>query len=665
MNLGFPLKRGRCPLLFWCFAVAALVAAPLCAQTLRIYHIDVEQGDATLVVAPGGRTLLVDSGSNGHGERIKAVMDEAGVTRIDFFVNTHYHGDHYGGIDDLVGRGIPVGKAFDRGDKKYLPERKRQDLTYRDYLSSIGAGARRLRRGMTIDLDLAMTVTCISAGGVVIGEENPTPGVSENDMSLSLLITLGDFHYFLGGDIEQPTESKIAARDLVLDVDVYRASSHGSDSSSSSTFLEKLSPSLVIISNGNNARHQHPRSVTLRRYQALPAPPSVFQTNKYLRGGDGGNVADEFIADVESSDRDGTILVTVDPDARDYTVWLGAGRSYSFALKRGQAPQILNETQPEALPVAQLQEVPAGVVEDRAPPADTEKAGIAGTAYFYAGIFLMVCLGVGTAGYLWVRARQARGSASQEEPTPVARRSSFSHSQAATRPDLASDNGGSSQPEGSPSGPRLHWERFPDSEIPGELNGNDRHTWVRRQAGRLTSRQGAVNVNFAARIDFLTNVPVKIEHDLCLSVAERSASEEELHCAGEGVLAVYNKGAALLAAVSNCSDADKAVVLKTEIDSWLDKLNLVLTGRFSGETVGLVLGAGGGNLKQRMEGILGQLIKLIQGYPRVRNTQDIPINLKTDGSLGPGAEAFRDSLTEFELEHLLDVGALEELGVRS
>ena len=71
------------------------------AQTLKIYHIDVEQADATLVISPSGKTLLIDSGKNGYGSRIKAVMKTAGLSRIDHFVCTHYHEDHYGGIDDL------------------------------------------------------------------------------------------------------------------------------------------------------------------------------------------------------------------------------------------------------------------------------------------------------------------------------------------------------------------------------------------------------------------------------------------------------------------------------------------------------------------------------------------------------------------------------------
>ena len=70
-------------------------------------------------------------------------------------------------------------------------------------------------------------VTCISSSGVVIGEENPTTGVDENDMSIALLITYGNFRYFMGGDIERETEGDIAERDLVMDVDMYQADHHG------------------------------------------------------------------------------------------------------------------------------------------------------------------------------------------------------------------------------------------------------------------------------------------------------------------------------------------------------------------------------------------------------------------------------------------------------
>src|SRR5690348_14330546 len=95
------------------------------AQQLKIYHVDVDQADATLFIAPNGSTLLVDAGKNGHGARIKKILQQEGITRIDYLVNTHYHEDHLGGIDDLaLDPDLTIGAAYDRGDKQFLPVSK-------------------------------------------------------------------------------------------------------------------------------------------------------------------------------------------------------------------------------------------------------------------------------------------------------------------------------------------------------------------------------------------------------------------------------------------------------------------------------------------------------------------------------------------------------------
>ena len=148
------------------------------SQNLKIYHIDVDQADATLFITPSGSTLLVDAGKNGHGSRIKKILQQEGINRIDHFVNTHYHKDHYGGIDDLaIDPEITIGVGYDRGDKNYLPLSKLREQTYIDYDSLIGHRAIALRRGMQIPVDSAITVTCISHGGTVLGEFNiPRPG---------------------------------------------------------------------------------------------------------------------------------------------------------------------------------------------------------------------------------------------------------------------------------------------------------------------------------------------------------------------------------------------------------------------------------------------------------------------------------------------------------
>ncbi|HEV8598178.1 MAG TPA: lamin tail domain-containing protein [Gemmatimonadales bacterium] len=338
-----------------------LFASPALSQTLRIYHIDVDQASATLFVAPSGKSLLVDAGKNGHGARLRAAMQAAGVTQIDFFVNTHYHEDHLGGIDDLVHASVTVAKAFDRGDKCCVSTKTKNTGAYKDYLLVLGNAAEALTRGKTIPLDPLMTVTSIAAGGAVLGETNPPqPGQDENDMSVSLLITFAGFRYFIGGDTETATETKIAARDLVTDVDMYVADHHGAENGSAQGLLDDMKPNVVIISNGNRADYKHPQQSMLNRTGALVPAPVIFQTNKYLHtGDDGGNVADEFIADLEAVDDDGTILVTVDAAAGNYQVaWRNQTRT--FAVKHPAAPPAAPVAAAATLVIADLLPDPSG-----------------------------------------------------------------------------------------------------------------------------------------------------------------------------------------------------------------------------------------------------------------------------------------------------------------
>lgn len=322
-------------------------AHPTTAQTLRIYHIDVDQADATLIVSPSGQALLVDSGKNGHGSRIQTVMQIAGVTQIDHFVATHYHEDHYGGIDDLVNAGVIVVNAYDRGDKNTccLSARKLASPTFRNYQTAVGDGADHLTRGETITLDPLMTVTAISSGGVVLGEEDPPQHAGdENDMSIGLLITLGPFRYWVGGDVETTTEDKISARDLVVDIDLYQANHHGADNGSSMDFLRDMMPTAIIISNGSRTDYRHPQQSTLNRMQSLSPAPAIFQVNQYLgTGDDGGNVPIQFIADPETNEQDGTILVTVDAAAGTYTIAYGP-QSHTFPVKNRTGGNVVIES---------------------------------------------------------------------------------------------------------------------------------------------------------------------------------------------------------------------------------------------------------------------------------------------------------------------------------
>src|SRR5262245_28240169 len=104
--------------------MTALLPAALAAQTratLDIYVIDVEGGNATLFAAPSGESLLIDTGNGGQAAardagRIMAAVQDAGLTRIDHLITTHYHGDHFGAMSEIAGR-IPIAGVTDHGAK--------------------------------------------------------------------------------------------------------------------------------------------------------------------------------------------------------------------------------------------------------------------------------------------------------------------------------------------------------------------------------------------------------------------------------------------------------------------------------------------------------------------------------------------------------------------
>ena len=123
------LEGGSMRKILWLTTVAGLVlltqgerdsATAQTRATVDIYVIDVEGGNATLVVAPSGESLLIDTGNVApdaairDSERIMAAAKDARLTQIDNLIITHWHGDHYGGLGELAKR-IPIRHFIDHG----------------------------------------------------------------------------------------------------------------------------------------------------------------------------------------------------------------------------------------------------------------------------------------------------------------------------------------------------------------------------------------------------------------------------------------------------------------------------------------------------------------------------------------------------------------------
>src|SRR6476619_3245219 len=96
-----------------------LLAGSASARDLEIYFIDVEGGQATLIMTPAGQSLLIDAGYGGRdardAERIMAAAREAHIDHIDYLLITHFHNDHVGGVPELADR-IPTLRCVDNGE---------------------------------------------------------------------------------------------------------------------------------------------------------------------------------------------------------------------------------------------------------------------------------------------------------------------------------------------------------------------------------------------------------------------------------------------------------------------------------------------------------------------------------------------------------------------
>jgi len=100
-------------------------------KPLQIYVVDVEGGNATLFVAPSGESVLIDTGNGGAAAtrdagRIMAAVKDAGLTKIDNLITTHWHGDHFGGMAEFASR-IPILKFIDHGPN-VLPVHDREQF---------------------------------------------------------------------------------------------------------------------------------------------------------------------------------------------------------------------------------------------------------------------------------------------------------------------------------------------------------------------------------------------------------------------------------------------------------------------------------------------------------------------------------------------------------
>ena len=317
------------------FFILACAAASAAQKTADFFFVDVEGGQATLIVSPSGQSLLIDTGWPGHegrdAERIAAAAKQAGLKKIDYVLITHFHTDHVGGVPQLTQR-IPVGTFIDHGPS--VEHGKDEDALFQAYAKERDKAKHiEVRPGDTVPLK-GIGVRVLTAGGKQIdkplagaGEKNALCGTeqrrptdeSENAQSVGTLITFGKFRAVDLGDLTWNKEMDLMCPvNRVGKVDVYIVTHHGMNMSGSATGVYPLAAKVAIMDNGAK------KGGTPEAYQVIRKSPGladIWQLHYAESGGDGNNTDEKLIANLKggedkgyaiklSAHEDGTFSVT-------------------------------------------------------------------------------------------------------------------------------------------------------------------------------------------------------------------------------------------------------------------------------------------------------------------------------------------------------------------
>lgn len=289
-------------------------ACALSAQTLSIYVVDVEGGNGVLFVSPSKETLLMDTGNAGavaaprDAGRIVDAMKDAGVTKIDHLIITHWHGDHFGGLAELA-KQVTIGEFIDHGPNVQPGEAA--DTFLRDVYSKLIAGAKHTvaKPGDKIAMN-GMDVRVVTSAGATIkaplagaGKPNPfcaafKPGENnaEDPMSVGIHVTFGKFRTIHLGDVTKNKEFELMCpNNRIGTVDVLLGLHHGQASSNSEVLVHALHPRVGIMNDGTRKGGEPD---AMKVVHASPGLEDLWQMHFSLLSGQEYSVPGMFIANV-------------------------------------------------------------------------------------------------------------------------------------------------------------------------------------------------------------------------------------------------------------------------------------------------------------------------------------------------------------------------------
>lgn len=220
---------------------------------MLVHYIDVGQGDSILIQV-NDKNMLIDAGPGSSEDELVKYLYKNKIKKLDYIIATHPHEDHIGGMDEVI-------KKF--GTKEfYAPRVYTDSKAFNNMVNDLNKKNIKLQEivgGMGKEFDLGE--------GTNVEIYSPLKGIYEdlNNYSPIIKVSFGETSFVFTGDAEIEGEAEALSSGSDLEADVLKIGHHGSNSSTSEEFLERVNPEKAVISVGKGNKFNHPTEETINK----------------------------------------------------------------------------------------------------------------------------------------------------------------------------------------------------------------------------------------------------------------------------------------------------------------------------------------------------------------------------------------------------------------
>ncbi len=260
---------------FFCLSGIWAWLGPRFSTDLVVTFLSVGQGQSIFVELPGGKRMLIDGGTAREGafdtgrHIIAPYLWRRRIKRVDYLVVSHGEADHYGGLPYLV-------EHFEVSEVWTGPSEDDEAEGYKCFLAlcqSHGIARRILHDGTRPMVINGVVMHVLNPGipdSTDVSSVSDSTILTRNDRSLVLKVVYGSTSFLFTGDIGVNTEQRLTSLyGDMLNTAVLAVPHHGSDSSSSESFIRKVCPDIAIVATGVGNRFGFPKQTVIDRYRRL------------------------------------------------------------------------------------------------------------------------------------------------------------------------------------------------------------------------------------------------------------------------------------------------------------------------------------------------------------------------------------------------------------